>query len=173
MEKTPILNHWDLLRFEWNQSHRLEFDWRWPFLDRRRWSGLNWQCTTACNLGNCTLSLSPPHVWAHLIEFWWMLQSAGWGVNQIKSPIDSCTQWDSDQTKIDSDQAQIHSTCSCSVSLLVICAPWARSPVFAINKAHITSSKLVRTGIEVLLLLYCCYCLLFLNKESLEARSMV
>ena len=36
--------------------------------------------------------------------------------------------------------------------------PWAGSPIFCINKAQAASSKLVRTGIEVLLLLYYCYC---------------
>ena len=41
-------------------------------------------------------SLSPPHVWALLVEFWWMLQLAGWGVRQINSSIDGCTQWDLD-----------------------------------------------------------------------------
>ena len=35
--------------------------------------------------------LSPPHMWAHLDEFWWMFQLTGSGVSSISSPIDSCT----------------------------------------------------------------------------------
>ena len=44
------------------------------------------------------------------------------------------------------------------VYLLGICAPLGWISFFCINKAQGASSKLVRTGIEVLLLLYCCYC---------------
>ena len=41
---------------------------------------------------------------AHLDEFWWMLQSTGWGVSQINPLIDSCTQWDLDLAQLDTDQ---------------------------------------------------------------------
>ena len=41
------------------------------------------------------------------------------------------------------------------VYLFGICAPWDGSPIFSINQSQITSSKQVRTGIEVLLFLYC------------------
>ena len=34
------------------------------------------------------------------------------------------------------------------VYLLGICAPWAGSPIFGINKAQVTSSKLVRVGLR-------------------------
>ena len=38
---------------------------------------------------------------AQLDDFWWILQSTGWGVTQISPPIDSCTQWDSDLAQLD------------------------------------------------------------------------
>ena len=79
----------------------------------------------------------------------------------MSSPIDSCTLRDSDQAQLDIDKALMDSPSAIVVYLLGICAPRAGSPIFCINKAQITSSKLVRTGIEVLFLLYHCYCLLF------------
>ena len=105
-------------------------------------------------------SLSPPHVWVHLDEFWWMLQLAGWGVSPISTPIDSCTQWDL-------DQAQIDSTYSYNLSLLGNCAPRARFPVFVINKAQFSSSKLVRVGLKS-----CCYCIVyyFVIKKSFGGK---
>ena len=51
-----------------------------------RWNGSNKSLTGGGDLGGSRVelqlplwgispSLSPPHVWAHLDEFWWMLQS--------------------------------------------------------------------------------------------------
>ena len=42
------------------------------------------------------------------------------------------------------------------VYLLGICAPWAGSPIFCINKAQDASSKLVRVRLKGFLLQYCC-----------------
>ena len=95
---------------------------------------------------------------AHLDEFWWMLQWTGWGVSQISSLIDSCTQWDSDLTQLDIDRALIKSP---SVDFTwfheELHPPLSRWPVFCIYPGTTSSSKLVRIGIEVLLLFYCCY----------------
>ena len=60
---------------------------------------------------------------AHLDEFWWMLQSTGWGVSQINSPIDNYTQWDSDLAQLEIDQALMDSPSAYLVYLLGIYAP--------------------------------------------------
>ena len=61
-------------------------------------------------------------------------------------------------------------TAALSLSLIGNCAPWARFPVFVINKARFSSSKLVRAGLKS-----CCYCIVYYFgiKKALEARSMV
>ena len=112
--------------------------------------------------------LSPPHVWAHLDEFWWMLQSTGVGVSPISSSIDSCTHWDSYLAHLDIDHALMDSPSATMVYLLGICAPWAGSPFFCINKAQAASSNLVRAGLRS-----CCHCnstiFFIVNQEGLEA----
>ena len=92
--------------------------------------------------------LSPPHVSAHLDEFWWMLQSTGWGVSQISPLIDSCTQWDSDLAQLDTYQALMDSPSAIVVYLLGICTPLGWISFFCINKAQAASSKIVRVGLR-------------------------
>ena len=46
---------------------------------------------------------------AQLDDFWWILQSTGWGVSQISPPIDSCTQWDLDMAQLETDTALMDS----------------------------------------------------------------
>ena len=89
---------------------------------------------------------------AHLDEFWWMLQSTGWGVSQINSPMDNCIQWDSDLAQLDTDQALMDSPSAYLAYVLGICAPWAGSPCFYIYPSTTPSSKLVRVGLKGLLL---------------------
>ena len=96
-------------------------------------------------MGNCALS--------HTCGLFWklcglMCQSVGWCVNSINPPIEKLAQFSFRSTLIDSPSAVV-------VCLLGICAPLGWISFFCINKAQITSSKLVRTRIEVLLLLYC------------------
>ena len=92
-------------------------------------------------MGNYTLSLSPPHVWA-LLEALWIDVSA-----QSTPRLTSWLSSASDKHWLNLPHLQW------SISL-GFAPPWVGSPIFCINKAQITSSKLVRTGIEVLFLLY-------------------
>ena len=153
-----IQNHrsWILNWFDWNQSDLKQIDWIWQILDWRRWSNQiqSWSSTYFMGISP---SLSPQHVLAHLDEFWWMIQSTGLGVSQISSSIGNCTQWDSDLAQLDTDYALMDSPSADFIWFHEdLHPPWAGSPVFCIYPSIASSSKLVRTGIDVLLLLYCC-----------------
>ena len=86
---------------------------------------------------------------AHLDEFWWMLQSTGWGVSQISPLIDSCTQWDSDLPQLDTDQALMDSPSFDLICVLGIFSPPGLDGlqiVYILLEAP--SSKLVRAGLK-------------------------
>ena len=118
---------------------------------------MNREYIYACNLGNFSLPLSSTCV-GSLDEFWWMLQSASWGVSQISSPIDNCTHWDSNMAQLDTDQKLMDNPLADFIWFHEdLHPPWARSHVFCIYPGTASSSKRVRIGIELLLLLYCCY----------------
>ena len=99
--------------------------------------------------------LSPQHVLAHLDEFWWMLQSTGWGVSQISSLIDNCTQWDSDLAQLDTDQALMDSPSAYLVYLLGIWAPPGLDLlVFVYIQAQQPLPRELELGLRC-----CCYCI--------------
>ena len=101
-------------------------------------------------MGNCTLSLSSTHVDTPGISVDWCVSLwvdvSAHSAPRLTSRLNSA----SDQHWLTLPQLQW------SVSL-GIAPPWDGSLVFCINKAQDASSKLVRIGIEVLFLLYCCY----------------
>ena len=100
-------------------------------------------------MGNYTLSLSPPHVWA-LLEALWIDFSVCALMYRLYQPPN--WQVGSVRLQISIDGLSFNYS---GLSPWDLRPPYARSPIFCINKDQITSSKLIRTGIEVLLLLYC------------------
>ena len=87
-----------------------------------------------------------------------MLQSTGWGVSQISSPIDNCTQWDLDLAQFSFIYALIDSPSADLICLLEDCAPPGMDVLFFVYIQAQQPLPRVRTRIEVLLLLYCYYC---------------
>ena len=100
-------------------------------------------------MGNYSLSLSPPHVW-DLLESLWIDVSVCGLMCQLNQPL----YWQVGSVRLQISIDGLSLSCS-GLSPWDLHPPWAGSPIFCINRAQITSSKLVRTGIEVLLLLYC------------------
>ena len=113
-------------------------------------------------------SLSPQHVLAHLDEFWWMLQSTHWGVSQISSLIDNCTQWDIDLAQLDTNQALMDSPSAYLVYLLGICTPLGWISWFLYISKHISLFQASKSWIEglAIVIVYWSSCV---NKEALEA----
>ena len=121
-------------------------------------------------MGNCAPSLSPPHVWALLGALWTDVLVYG-----LMCQLNQAPDW-----QVDSVEAQFSfrsgidglSFSYSGLSPWDLCPPWAGSLVFCLNKAQATSFKIVRTGIEVLFLLYCCYCS-FEIKRSFGGKTVL
>ena len=110
-------------------------------------------------------SLSPQHVFG---SSRWILVDAS--VNRLGCQSDQPPDWQLHSVRLRSGLARHrsgidgHSFNWFDVSPWDLRPPWAGSPGFCINQAQVASSKLVRTGIEVLLLLYCCNSSFEINK---------
>ena len=144
------INQWIPNRFDWNQSDLEQIDWIWQILDWRRGSNKIQSWSIAVFMGNCALSLSSTRV-----------DSLGCSVGRCVGVwVDVLAQSSPRLTSRLSTTSVLHWwTLHQLISLdsMRNCAPpWAGWPANCIYPGTASSSRLVRTGIEVLLLLYCC-----------------
>ena len=93
----------------------------------------------------------------HTCGLIWM-SFGGCRVNKLRCQSDQLSDWQLHSVRLSSDLVRLRSSSDWlhiqlqSLSPWELRPPWARFPVFAINKATISSSKLVRVGLKGLLL---------------------
>ena len=142
-----------------------QIDWIWQILNWKRWSNQIQSWNSAFFMGNFALPLSS----TRFDLSGWVLVDAS--VNRLRCQSDQLSDWQLHSVRLISSSVRHRSGIDgLSISIFglstsYLCPPWAGSPRFCIYPSTAASSKLVRIGIEVLLLLYYFYSWFEINKS--------